>query len=419
MLSNVFGRQTWLGSLSLVLAGATGALSFGCGSKTMQPAGGETGFLLACDGNADCASGLCACGACSRLCETSEECGSDAKCTAEVSDLACAGESRAVCVANPTLTDAASVGDQSTDQSNATGAEDCHGPGHYEAGKGGEYRPCCEGLTEVLQLGAAEGDDGPACVDLPLRIYACVEGTCGDGVCEVGENVRCGCANDCPDAAWGDPAPTATGTASVIDDGTAPPDCGGFGCENLRVSSPGQVQIEVELEGPFCTYSCGEVRPALYDLDSGLAIYGARMCDPCPEPVSLTPDCPTPSLVGRTWRGEVGITDATCANSLGTTNVCQSAPTYLSAGRYRAEVCSDPSYLDLETGEYRCFDPSLPAAPVEPVCVSVEFDFPSVEPVVLHLSSLPTGVDAGGASTTVPETSVEFDASVSVDASSQ
>lgn len=108
----------------------------------------------------------------------------------------------------------------------------------------------------------------------------------------------------------------------------------------------------------------------------------------------------------------VGITDATCVNSLGATLTCQSEPTYLSAGRFRAEVCSDPSYLDLESGEYRCFDPSVP---VEPVCVSVEFDFPSAEPIVLHLKTTPAGRDAGAEMSTAPETSSELD--VSVDAS--
>ena len=37
----------------------------------------------------------------------------------------------------------------------------------------------------------------------PLRVYACVRGTCGDGVCEVGEAPHCGCVADCPNAAWG------------------------------------------------------------------------------------------------------------------------------------------------------------------------------------------------------------------------
>jgi hypothetical protein len=30
----------------------------------------------------------------------------------------------------------------------------------------------------------------------------CVSGSCGDGICEVGEDIACGCAQDCPKAAW-------------------------------------------------------------------------------------------------------------------------------------------------------------------------------------------------------------------------
>jgi hypothetical protein len=79
---------------------------------------------------------------------------------------------------------------------------DCHGTGNYEAGKGGEYRPCCAGLREVFQKIKLTNEAGNAsCGDLPLRVYACVEGRCGDGRCEDAEAVPCGCALDCPSAA--------------------------------------------------------------------------------------------------------------------------------------------------------------------------------------------------------------------------
>ena len=71
--------------------------------------------------------------------------------------------------------------------------DDCFGPGRYEAGKGGDYRPCCLGLREVFYQVAATGEGGVnLCVSPPLRVYACVKGRCGDGVCEVGEGERCG-----------------------------------------------------------------------------------------------------------------------------------------------------------------------------------------------------------------------------------
>ncbi len=67
--------------------------------------------------------------------------------------------------------------------------------------------PCCAGLHELI-LREAEtfyGDGGPTrlCMDWPHVTFACTVGTCGDGVCEPGENEGCGCVADCPDAAWG------------------------------------------------------------------------------------------------------------------------------------------------------------------------------------------------------------------------
>ena len=79
--------------------------------------------------------------------------------------------------------------------------EDCRGPGNYQAGKEGSYRPCCEGLTEQSQeLPATDQRGERVCIQPPLRVYACVEGSCGDGRCEPEEEVPCGCAEDCPDA---------------------------------------------------------------------------------------------------------------------------------------------------------------------------------------------------------------------------
>jgi hypothetical protein len=101
-----------------------------------------------------------------------------------------------------------------------TFTDDCRGPGRYEAGKEGSYRPCCAGLREVFYLTSASTADGTkSCVAVPLRVYACVQGRCGDGVCEVGEAEACGCVADCPSAAWGD-VPTGEVGASGADAGT-------------------------------------------------------------------------------------------------------------------------------------------------------------------------------------------------------
>ncbi|MBN1655655.1 MAG: BPTI/Kunitz domain-containing protein [Deltaproteobacteria bacterium] len=92
-------------------------------------------------------------------------------------------------------------------------AEDCRGAGHYESGKEGSYLPCCDGLREVFQQKAAyDGDGNRVCVDFLLRVYACVEGECGDGVCEVGEDKPCGCVQDCPGANWGNADEGGSGT---------------------------------------------------------------------------------------------------------------------------------------------------------------------------------------------------------------
>jgi hypothetical protein len=99
----------------------------------------------------------------------------------------------------------------------ALDAGECRGPGRYEAGKEGSYRPCCAGLTEVPYLKPAYEGPGlvPVCTSFPLRVYACVRGTCGDGICEEGEAPACGCVADCPSARFGTPDAAATDVATL------------------------------------------------------------------------------------------------------------------------------------------------------------------------------------------------------------
>jgi hypothetical protein len=80
----------------------------------------------------------------------------------------------------------------------------CRGPGRYTSGKAGGYLPCCDGLNEVFyRLPGESGENNARTCDAPpLRVYACVEGECGDGICETGEAPACGCVEDCPQAAW-------------------------------------------------------------------------------------------------------------------------------------------------------------------------------------------------------------------------
>ncbi len=118
-------------------------------------------------------------------------------------------------------TDGAMGGQANGGAGGADTPPECREQGAYEAGKEGSYLPCCDGLTEVFyQQGAYDADGQPVCVEPLARFYACVEGSCGDGNCEVGEDVTCGCAEDCPGAVW-----EGSGDASVpmpmINDGPA------------------------------------------------------------------------------------------------------------------------------------------------------------------------------------------------------
>jgi hypothetical protein len=124
----------------------------------------------------------------------------------------------------------------------AQDAAECRGPGRYEAGKEGSYRPCCAGLTEVPYLKPAYEGPGlvPVCTSFPLRVYACVRGTCGDGICEEGEAPACGCVADCPSARFGTPDAAATDVAT--------PDA----TEGLACSSVAQAATDFVLESGQC-----------------------------------------------------------------------------------------------------------------------------------------------------------------------
>ena len=76
--------------------------------------------------------------------------------------------------------------------------EDCRGYGRYEVGKEGGYRPCCPELTQIATLTAAYGPGAVVveCQEAIVNTYACIEGACGDGVCE-GPEEDCGCIADC------------------------------------------------------------------------------------------------------------------------------------------------------------------------------------------------------------------------------
>lgn len=77
---------------------------------------------------------------------------------------------------------------------------DCNPVGDYEVGKEGGYKPCCPGLREVFHQRPGQGENNaPICWDPPLRSSQCIQGRCGDGVCQPQEAEVCGrCTLDCP-----------------------------------------------------------------------------------------------------------------------------------------------------------------------------------------------------------------------------
>lgn len=159
-----------------------------CRVKAM-PQPGEEG--TACFTGSECASGVC----------EGMGCGPDVPGTCAPGSRNCTQDPVAYCGCD----DVTFYGSGSCpgERYARRGECECRGMGRYQAGKEGSYLPCCGGLTEVFWRVGGEQDGQRVCADPPgHREYACVEGTCGDGRCEPGEDGACGCAADCPGAVW-------------------------------------------------------------------------------------------------------------------------------------------------------------------------------------------------------------------------
>lgn len=279
----------------------------GCGGRTDRSTlGGETGFLEACVDDAQCASGLCACGACSRTCDESSECGDNAVCGS--ASAACDGQEQVVCLRKEASSDAmAACSDQCSDASEATLAEG--------APTSGERR-----TSEQLSNACDE--------------FACLV--------------------------------------------------------ELEATSPGTVDVKIEVDGLLCA-PCGGSPASYYHASSGLPVPGAvHLCaDECPQGVPPSILCNGPlsqeDYQSRAWDGRSGVFDATdtCDPPVQRVVQCQSEPTYAPAGRYMVRVCSRPTHTDAQ-GQVNCDDSGL-----DLVCTDVEFDFPSAEPVLVHLNNPP------------------------------
>lgn len=110
--------------------------------------------------------------------------------------------------------------------------DECRGQGRYQAGKGNEYVPCCDGLTEVLwqQPGTTANGETMCFEPVGHREYGCVSGTCGDGRCEPGEDGACGCETDC-DGGSGADAGNADGEPCESGSDCRSGVCEGLGCD--------------------------------------------------------------------------------------------------------------------------------------------------------------------------------------------
>jgi hypothetical protein len=171
---------------------------------------------------------------------------------------------------------------------------DCKPIGNYVADERTRYVPCCAGLNEIatLRADAATGPN-PICRESGVRDYACIEGTCGDGVCEEPE-APCGCEVDCPVTygrlvseaceAYFDsiPPPVVTGvTITNTSDVTLYVQRYSPGCPSNRTYEPALVHVstigpsdsgeELNIYGGGCLPICQSVIESGWDGSSGPA----------------------------------------------------------------------------------------------------------------------------------------------------
>ena len=100
------------------------------------------------------------------------------------------------------LPDSGEHGDASQDapaDADGGATPNCRGPGHFSYGKCEANRPCCPVLTKLYYQERSYLNSVNGCWNLgPEGSYGCISGTCGDGICELGEADHCGCPADCP-----------------------------------------------------------------------------------------------------------------------------------------------------------------------------------------------------------------------------
>jgi hypothetical protein len=194
-------RRTSLAQIAASLA----ALAIACASGSSS----ELAFLADC--RDECGAGLsCLRGICTRACPTTKSDCSDLAARATCADpLANPGDEPVCDVSCTSGADCSELGDgyacaygSCRHVAGSQPGRDCFPVGRYEVGKEGGYLPCCPGLTQLSTwLEATSGGGDRVCTTFPVNSYACIEGSCGDGICEAPE-APCACGVDCPDSNW-------------------------------------------------------------------------------------------------------------------------------------------------------------------------------------------------------------------------
>lgn len=235
---------------------------------------------------------------------------------------------------------------------------------------------------------------GSRVTDSPSEAEDCTASS--GAVCEPGEEVTTAATNlvsatRVPSASGASPtsgSEPAPSTEHESSSAKAAP-CDGFVCEvQLGATSVGELEIQVDFRGPYCSDGCGLQAPRVFHVETGLRVAIGRGLD-CSEcsAVASNPICSAPGVVGRTWDGSVYAPDSTCEGNFGTLS-CQLAAVYAPSGRYRAEICSFGTTI-IE-GNQQC------STAGEQRCESVEFDYPSTSPVVIHFdNTMAVPSDAG------------------------
>ena len=243
--------RTWMAVLALAWLAAC--------AKSTPPSGGvdgESHFLRSC--KQSCADGLeCIGEVCTASCTGDDPCrelNADATCErvsgTSQCELGCSHADDCRALGASFLCVDAACRERADDGAPPDDDDDCAKQGRYQAGKGNEYVPCCDGLTEMLWQQPGTNASGETMCFEPVghREYGCVSGTCGDGRCEPGEDGACGCEADCGGGTSGDDG-NADGEPCESSSDCRSGVCEGLGCgaDQLGTCTPRERPCRLDL----------------------------------------------------------------------------------------------------------------------------------------------------------------------------